>query len=127
MQLYENRVFIDDKPYGLFGVQEDLENPWIVNEFNNGDQNYLQGTLYAGNHLASLSPITDIKSFETKEGDIFYQPQYEIKEVSSRNGEKIPSDFQRLISLTDFLAMPPITKSITTWNKQIDTDSVLRR
>ncbi|KAG2213884.1 hypothetical protein INT47_001153, partial [Mucor saturninus] len=120
------RVFIDDKPYGLFGVQEDLENPWIVNEFNDGSQDYTQGTLYAGNHNASLSPITDIESLDIKEGDVFHQPQYQIKEVSSRNGEKSPSDFQQLISLTEFLAMTPITKSISAWNQKIDIDSVLR-
>ncbi|KAI7900522.1 coth protein-domain-containing protein [Cokeromyces recurvatus] len=40
------RVYINDKPIGLFGLAEAFKGPWIRNEFANGNKKYKQGALY---------------------------------------------------------------------------------
>lgn len=101
-----------------------MENPWLANEFNNGDKNYSQGTLYSGNLNATLDLLTNDETLYSEEDD---QSTYQIKEVSSKNGEKSLSDFQQLITFIDFLATTPTLQSVAVWNQKIDTDSVLRR
>jgi hypothetical protein len=126
-----NRVFIDNRPYGLFGVQEDYENPWLVNEFNNGVQDsYSQGTLYAGVITAPLTYLGDNSTIYSEPGDnLFKDPMYEIKENPSKGGEKLVASFDQLLGFMKFLTTAPTTESnaVAIWNSHIDTDSVIRR
>lgn len=123
------RVFIDNKPYGLYGIQEDFENPWLVNEFNNGEKDYSQGILYNANINANLAFLGNNESLYTRADNAFNDPLYQIKETPSKNDEKVASVFQQLIAFTEFLATAPTTQSnaAAIWNEKIDTDSVLRR
>lgn len=130
-----NRVFINNKPYGLFGVQEDFENPWLANEFNNGARdNFNQGTLYDGNFNASLAylgnNVTIYSEIVADNGGNFGDTHYEIKENPSKNSENITDRFDELTAFTKFLSStPPTTQSdaVALWNERVDTDSVLRR
>ncbi|KAI9487136.1 MAG: coth protein-domain-containing protein [Benjaminiella poitrasii] len=40
------RVYINDQAIGLFGLAEEFKNPWIRNEFADGDKDYKQGAFY---------------------------------------------------------------------------------
>ncbi|KAI9484207.1 MAG: coth protein-domain-containing protein [Benjaminiella poitrasii] len=40
------RLYINDKPLGLFGLAEVFKNPWIRNEFGNGSKKFKQGGFY---------------------------------------------------------------------------------
>ncbi|KAG2230241.1 hypothetical protein INT48_006243 [Thamnidium elegans] len=123
------RVFINNKPYGLFGLQEDFDESWLANEFNNGDQeNYNQGTLYTGNTQAILRYLGENETLYESVDNPFKTPTYKIEEAPRKSGEKSAANFQRLIDFTKFLANAPSTEpnAVALWNQQIDTDSVLR-
>jgi hypothetical protein len=40
------RIYMNDEPLGLFGLAENMKNPWIRNEFADGDKDFKQGALY---------------------------------------------------------------------------------
>ncbi|KAI8064292.1 coth protein-domain-containing protein [Gilbertella persicaria] len=40
------RLFINDNPIGLFALAEVFKNPWIQNEFADGDSDYKQGAFF---------------------------------------------------------------------------------
>ncbi|GAA5802728.1 hypothetical protein HPULCUR_008202 [Helicostylum pulchrum] len=123
------RVFINNKPFGLFGLQEDFDEVWLPNEFNNGDKaNYNQGTLYTGKIRAELRYLGENETLYVSTDNPHKQPMYKIEEAPRKNGEKLAASFQRLIDFTKFLANAPSTEpnAVALWNQQIDTESVLR-
>ncbi|KAI7849485.1 coth protein-domain-containing protein [Circinella umbellata] len=123
------RLFINHEPIGLFGFIENFKNPWIRNEFANGDKNYDQGNLYQGkftNAKAKLlgNRVSDLE-YEGEEEWKYNLGQYKIKEEPSV-GE--PS-YKPLIALTKFISEAPTTNSseaVDEWNRHFDIESVLR-
>ena len=115
------RVFIDDHPAGLFGLVEQYKNPWLRNEFDDGDKDYKQGNLYQ-----AKSSNSDVRGYEADlsyngENETLYH-QYKIKEDPSE-GE--PS-YQPIIGLTRFLANGS-AHDASEWEKHFNMESLLRR
>ncbi|KAI9356651.1 coth protein-domain-containing protein [Pilaira anomala] len=123
------RVFINNKPYGLFGVQEDFDEPWLANEFNNGNaEDYNHGALFTGKLKAPLKYLGENETRYTEKQIIFNQSSYRVEVPARKDGEKLPANIQRIIDFTKFLSTAPSTQSdaVAIWNQQIDTESVLR-
>ncbi|KAI9033948.1 coth protein-domain-containing protein [Phycomyces nitens] len=121
------RVVMNDKPLGLFGLIETFKNPWLRNEFANGDENYENGPLYQGAFLSSDSIAEKVYSdLSYYENNItkYELGQYKIKE-NATNGD---SNFQLLMDFTKFISEAPTNTSdaVEVWQKTFDTDSFLR-
>ncbi|CEP15201.1 hypothetical protein [Parasitella parasitica] len=120
------RLFINNKPLGLFGLEEDFSNPWLANEFNNGvSQGFNQGILYNGAIRSNLQYLGESEApyLEVKVKK-FGDTAYSIK-AKPTNGN---ADMKKLIAFTKFLKDAPSTEpdAAATWNSHVDTDSVLR-
>lgn len=118
-----HRVYINDQPLGLFGFIEKYKNPWLRNEFADGNKDYQQGVLYQGKFGNAKNQIFDRISDLSYYGDnpsAYNMGQYKIAEDPS-TGEP---DYTGLIELTKFLDNPPANKDA--WETHFDMESVLR-
>ncbi|KAJ8663964.1 hypothetical protein O0I10_000239 [Lichtheimia ornata] len=118
------RVYLNNQPLGLFGFIEKFKNPWLRNEFADGNKDYQQGTLYQGkytNPKAELlgGRVSDLSYYGDKEGP-YALGEYKIAEDPSE-GEP---NYKALIELTKFLDKAPSTKEA--WEAHFDMESVLR-
>lgn len=121
------RVFLNDKPLGLFGIIETFQDPWLANSFANGAKKYKNGNLYQGvfqtpqsaamNRTSDLSYYNNITAYE--------DGQYKIKAEAAKGKS---NDFKPLMEFTKFIDSAPTNGSdaVVTWNKKLDTDSFLR-
>jgi hypothetical protein len=140
------RVFINNDPIGLFGLAENFKDPWLRNEFANGDKNYNQGTMFVADASGGKPPgksnsdptiVRDSTGFFIEKGsaDLGYlgdkigpyeRGMYGIKEDPSN---KKP-DFSHIRDLTKFIADASNTTTDDSvaplWEKMIDVDSFLR-
>ncbi|KAL0092373.1 coth protein-domain-containing protein [Phycomyces blakesleeanus] len=121
------RVVLNDKPLGLFGFIEAFQNPWLLNEFANGDEDYENGPLYQGKYLTAESMMAGVSSDLSYYGNNITKyelGQYDLKEDPAK-GE--PS-FQPLMDFTKFVYDAPTNTSdaVEVWQKTFDTDSFLR-
>ncbi|KAI9026485.1 coth protein-domain-containing protein [Phycomyces nitens] len=120
------RVIMNDRPLGLFGLIENYKDPWIKNEFANGDKEYEQGILYQsvyqmdnGNPNITLSDLSYFDNTTKYEGGA-----YKIKAEPTKG----TADFQPLIEFTKFINDAPTDAddAAEIWNKKLDTESFLR-
>ncbi|KAI7857684.1 coth protein-domain-containing protein [Circinella umbellata] len=119
------RLYINDQPVGFFGLIENFKNPWLVNEFGNGEESdYQQGNLYQARLVGDIfgpgGHISDLGYY----GDnitVYEEGQYKIKEDPS---DKNPS-YKPLVELIDFLANAPMD-NLEEWEKHFNMESVLR-
>ncbi|KAI9251873.1 coth protein-domain-containing protein [Phascolomyces articulosus] len=124
------RVFINNEPIGLFGFIENFKNPWLRNEFANGNKDgYDQGHLYQGKFTNAKAKflgnrVSDL-SYEGPKEWKYDLGQYKIKEDPSQGQ---PS-YQPLIALTKFISEAPnngTEAAMHEWNQHFDMESVLR-
>jgi spore coat protein CotH len=149
------RIYMNDEPLGLFGLAENMKNPWIRNEFADGDKDFNQGALYVADVSGKQVGFPEAgmdepkgqgnKSKETHQGgpglksggaDLSYLGNnvslyseggyYSIKEDPSE-GE---ANFTRIMDLTKFISEASNTTTndsvVPLWEEKIDTDSFLR-
>ncbi|EPB90856.1 hypothetical protein HMPREF1544_02273 [Mucor circinelloides 1006PhL] len=120
------RLFINNKPYGLFGIEEDFSNPWVANEFNNGvKKGFNQGILYNGAIRSNLEYLGESEApYLAVKVKKFGDTAYSIKAKPAQG----KADMKKLIALTKFLKNAPSTEpdAVAIWNQHLDTDSVLR-
>ncbi|KAI9258888.1 coth protein-domain-containing protein [Phascolomyces articulosus] len=118
------RVFINQKSAGFFGLIENFKNPWLNNEFANGDPDYQQGNLYQARLVADIfSPggrISDL-SYEGNNASHYKEGQYKIKEDPSDKNRS----YEPLIGLIKFLENAPVD-NITAWEQHFNMETVLR-
>jgi hypothetical protein len=140
------RVFINNDPIGLFGFTENFKNPWLRNEFANGDKNYNQGTMFVAYASGGRPPgkknnnptiVRDSTGFFVLKGsaDLSYLGtnvslyQRGIYDVREKPSKKEP-DFSRIMDLTKFIADASNTTTndsvVPLWEKMIDVNSFLR-
>lgn len=119
-------MFINNKPYGLFGIEEDFSNPWVANEFNNGvKKGFNQGILYNGAIRSNLEYLGESEApYLAVKVKKFGDTAYSIKAKPTQG----KADMKKLIALTKFLKDAPSTEpdAVAIWNQHLDTDSVLR-
>lgn len=127
--LHEKRLFINDEAVGLFGIIENFKDPWLRNEFGGGNEDYEQGVLYQGKLATAESGLanhTSDLSYYKNNKTAYDEGQYEIKEDPTDDDN---DDFDALKDFTKFIAEAPTSgdKAVKEWQKQLDTDSFLRR
>jgi hypothetical protein len=140
------RVFINNDPIGLFGLVENFKDPWLRNEFANGDKNYNQGTMFVADASGGKPPgksnsdpttvHNGVGVFGKKGGsDLGYLGNklstYErgIYGVKEKPSNKKP-DFSRIRDLTKLIADASNTTTddsvVPLWENMINVDSFLR-
>ncbi|KAI8984158.1 coth protein-domain-containing protein [Mycotypha africana] len=71
------RLYLNDRPIGLFGLAEDYKNPWQRNEFAGGDKGYKQGAFYVANlngNMKLVAPPFNGNTTEGKDGSFDFPP-----------------------------------------------------
>ncbi|KAI8882342.1 coth-domain-containing protein [Backusella circina FSU 941] len=140
------RVFMNNEPIGLFGLAETFKNPWLRNQFANGDKDYKQGTLFvadidagkkAGSHLTNPNVVVDSTGFFVIKGSadlsylgnnisLYEQGNYQVKEKPSSK----KADYSPIVDLTKFIADASNTTTddsvVALWEEKINVDSFLR-
>ncbi|CAO3626633.1 unnamed protein product [Cunninghamella blakesleeana] len=91
------RVFINDKPVGLFLLAEKYSDDWLGMEYNEGKDSYQNGVLYKPSGSAGKSNCTaDLSYFED---NTLYNDIYKVEEPS----EVKDVGMQDLINFTKFV------------------------
>lgn len=136
------RLYMNSEPIGLFGLTENYKNPWIRNEFANGDSDYKQGAFYAadanggvpfgqkGNSTISPDePSKNISSDLSYLGNnisLYSRGYYSVKEDPSKG----KANFTRIIDLSKFISDASNTTTdnsvVPLWEEKMDVDSFLR-
>ncbi|KAI7876622.1 hypothetical protein K492DRAFT_114759, partial [Lichtheimia hyalospora FSU 10163] len=116
------RVYLNNQPLGLFGFIEKYKDPWLRNEFADGDKDYRQGTLYQGKAFGGDDCDHENPADLGYHEDQQIQPfcEYKIAEDPSEGD----SDYSALVELTKFIGKAPSTKEA--WEAHFDMESVLR-
>ncbi|CAO3683096.1 unnamed protein product [Rhizopus stolonifer] len=119
------RLFLNNEPFGLFGVIETFQDPWPADEFSNGDKNYSSGYLYQGHvRTAKNSPVQRLSDLSYYENLTDYSlGEYSIKAGPSRTKVEGYSILQKF---TKFVHEASNTTSESEWEKYLDTQSFLR-
>ncbi|KAI8991221.1 coth protein-domain-containing protein [Mycotypha africana] len=139
------RLYINNQPIGLFGFVEHLKNPWIRNEFANGDKDYKQGALYVGGKEGLLNFTNKEQTSNESEGESeitnnykpdfsyfgtnlsLYEEYYPVKEDPSKG----KANYTRIMEFTKFLSEQSNTTAVDNsmaprWEQYIDVESFLR-
>lgn len=147
------RLFINDKPIGLFGLAEVFKNPWIRNEFANGNKSFIQGALFVaddshgeivhfpsnssqnitsttylgGNTSISLLPNVGSDLYYLGDNVTLYEAPYSLKEKPSVGA----ANYTRIMELTKFISQQPNNTMVDdsyaeAWEDYLDVESVLR-
>ncbi|KAI8091034.1 coth protein-domain-containing protein [Gilbertella persicaria] len=113
------RVFINNKSYGLFGLQDIPNETWIDNKFHHGShQNNI--VFYGGTCNATLDYLGENESaYQEIKCKPFYDPVYKIKSKGSRS-------FVKLIDFTRFIDQMSANSTAASWNKYMDIESFIR-
>jgi hypothetical protein len=120
-------LFINNKPVGLFGFIETFQDPWVGDEFENGDPHYKSGQLYQGT-------FTDIQSNASLISDLAYlgenltlysMNQYKVKAGKDRKNK--PEVFAALKDFTKFVNGTTAETSLEEWEENLDTEGFIRR
>ncbi|KAF7728414.1 hypothetical protein EC973_006092 [Apophysomyces ossiformis] len=120
------RIFMNNKPYGLYGLVETYKAPWLRNVFQGKTRGkFKRGILYQGMGFSNSTKLTSDLDFRGNHGKLYGDGTYKIK-VKPRHGHH--ATFTRLMKLTRFLAHAPNegTKVIKQWEKHLNTQSVIR-
>ncbi|KAI8878014.1 coth-domain-containing protein, partial [Backusella circina FSU 941] len=144
------RVFLNNEAVGLFGLAEVFKNPWIQNEFANGDSDYKQGALFVadvsgggqnmtmGGNSTQGGPLSQSSgggmdsmgsadlSYLGDNVTLYEDGSYKVKEDPSKGS----ANFTRIMDLARFIDNAPNTTTtnddVALWQEKMDTDSFLR-
>lgn len=143
------RLYINNQPIGLFGLVEVFKNPWIRNEFADGDKKYNQGAFYVSDtNLGQGANIpknlslpnentTDFGAFPLQgtmsdlsylgENVTLYEAPYQLKEKPSVG----VANYTKIKELTKFISQQPNNTMVDDsyaegWEKLLDVESVIR-
>lgn len=126
------RVFVNDQPYGLYGLMEDYKTQFLRNEFGNGSGLYENGILFSGDYNATLDFLGEDQTKynrSTNDDDLFPNNYYSIQQAADVRRSR--SSFRRLIAFTQFLTNTSDTvdnvEPVTAWNRYLETSSFLKR
>ncbi|KAF7723900.1 hypothetical protein EC973_001523 [Apophysomyces ossiformis] len=119
------RVFMNKQAYGLYGLVEVNEEPWIENEFYAGRKDTEHGILYEGVFVRLFTARPATLAYRGDDQKLYADGAYKI-DVKPSEGQ--PADYTRLMELTKFLANAPSTGSevVKEWERHIDTQSIIR-
>lgn len=126
------RVFLNDRPVGLYTIMEKYDKTWLANEFAHGSGDYERGILYEGEgglrtvNRASLAYLGDSP-------DAYSSAAYSISEKPKEGVESLDElvEFIKFIrDQTEFQkqATPEeISATVAEWNKRFEVQGFLAR
>lgn len=120
---YYVRVYINQRPAGLFMLEEKYEDHWLEAEFGGGSKSYEWGPLYRGegrtkSNAADLSYHGDDTKYYSTEAPYSVQAKAEVGTTVEY------SDVANFTKFIDGQLKSP-TASIAEWNKYINVDVFL--
>ncbi|KAL0142502.1 coth protein-domain-containing protein [Mucor lusitanicus] len=125
------RVFVNDQPYGLYGLMEDYKTQFLRNEFGNGSDAYENGILYSGDYNATLDYLGEDQTKynqSTNDNEVFPNNYYSIQQTADIRQSR--TSFRGLIAFTQFLTNTSDTvdnvEPVTAWNRYLETSSFLK-
>lgn len=119
-------VFFNNKPAGFYGFIETFQDPWLANEFADGDKDYKSGYLYQGQAMSMTQTqflVSDL-SYYGDNTTLYNLGQYKIK-AGTKKDEK-PKDYKELLEFTKFINETTNDTSVKEWNKKLETDGFTR-
>lgn len=119
------RVFMNSRELGLFGLIEAFQDPWVANEFADGDTSYKNGYLYQGTGAVPAPGYMSDLAYYENNLTAYTGGQYKVK--AEAKGES-KDNFQPLMDFTRMIAEAPVntSDSVAVWNKFMDTEGYLR-
>ncbi|EPB83655.1 hypothetical protein HMPREF1544_09571 [Mucor circinelloides 1006PhL] len=120
------RVFINQKPAGLYGLIETFQDPWTANVFGGGDANYKSGYLYQGQIAGpnQTVPVFSDLSYYGENTTLYSLGQYKIKAGTDK--DETPDDFKDLQEFTKFINGTTSNTTVEEWEKHLDTEVFTR-
>ncbi|KAI8880086.1 coth-domain-containing protein [Backusella circina FSU 941] len=119
------RVFINNKPIGLYGLIDSYHDPWVAGEFANGDEGYLSGDMYEGT-FAELTQkefiISDLKYWGEN------LTKYELGQYKYIPGKKghTQENFTALKDFTRFVDQTTENTPLEEWEKYFEVNGFMR-
>lgn len=118
------RVFINNKPAGLYGIIETFQDPWVASEFAGGSKGYTSGYLYQGQAAAENATLPVLSDLEYYPNISYYNAgQYKIKAGPSKKNDVDYADLQKF---TKFINDSSANTTTEEWEKVFDTTSFIR-
>ncbi|CEP09735.1 hypothetical protein [Parasitella parasitica] len=120
------RVFFNNKPAGFYGIIETFQDPWLANEFANGDKKYKSGYLYQGQTFS----MTQTEFYPSDLGfygnnlTLYSLGQYKIK--AGAKDDAAPKDYKELRDFSKFINETTDATSVDEWNAKLETDGFIR-
>ncbi|KAI8638351.1 coth protein-domain-containing protein [Parasitella parasitica] len=124
------RLFINDRPIGLFTLMEKYDKNWLANEFNAGKSDYAHGILYEGQGGSKDSVRADL-SYKGDNPSAYNASAYSVSEKSKLGAESLDDlttfikfiNDQRLFQKT--ASAESISATVPEWEKQLDVENFL--
>ncbi|CAO3656949.1 unnamed protein product [Mucor hiemalis] len=118
------RVFINNKPVGLYGIIETFQDPWVANEFAGGNKDYTPGYLYQGQGAAENQTLPVLSDLSYYPNVSYYNAgPYKIKAGPSKKNDE---DYTNLQKFTKFVSESSANTSTEEWEKVLDSTSLTR-
>ncbi|KAG2191799.1 hypothetical protein INT46_000389 [Mucor plumbeus] len=124
------RLFINNRPIGLFIVMEKYDKKWLANEFNNGASKYANGILYEGEGGSRNSVRADL-SYKGDDPSAYNSSAYSVSEKSKLGVESLDdlASFIKFINNQREFQKTANTEAISAtvpdWEKQLDVENFL--
>ncbi|RCH96627.1 hypothetical protein CU097_009932 [Rhizopus azygosporus] len=119
------RLFINNRPIGLFGIIEDFNTQWLQNEFAGNIKNYRVGRLYQGQGFFKQGLAFAVSDLAYEEDITKYAVgQYDVEEPSEGVTLK---DLVPLQDFTRFIRDSSVeTTPIEVWEQKMNMESFIR-
>ncbi|RCH99354.1 hypothetical protein CU098_010215 [Rhizopus stolonifer] len=124
------RVFLNDRPVGLFSLEEKYDKTWLTNEFGGASNEYATGILYEGEGGNSKNNRADL-SYKGDQTSAYESSAYSVSEKSEAgaNGLDDLSHFIQFIhdqqELQKTADAATIAATASEWEKQLDVEGFL--
>lgn len=121
------RLFINGQPVGLFGLIETFQDPWLANEFADGDDDYESGNLYQGNAASFDSQtlvFSDLRYYDNV--TLYSLGEYKIKAGPGKHKKKPEKMYGELQDFTKFIQETNENTTVSQWEQRINTEGFVR-
>jgi hypothetical protein len=121
---------MNGQPVGLFGLIETFQDPWLANEFANGDKDYDSGNLYQG-AAANLEGIgskefafSDLRYYENV--TLYSLGEYKVKAGPAKDEKGPEKIYGELQDFTKFIQETNNQTTVSQWEQRINTEGFIR-
>ncbi|KAI8074639.1 coth protein-domain-containing protein [Gongronella butleri] len=118
------RVFLNQRPIGLYLVVEQYDDNFLQNTFNAGKKKYNNGILYEGSDVNKHTNRAADLSYHGDDVAYYNQSAYDIAEAPKDDKK---DNYDQLIQFTKFIdgQLKATNKSADAWKNQLDANGML--